>query len=245
MEDMKNMNDRNDQRAGPQHRTGRPRRLRAVALAATLAGTALLAAACGGSTAGADTFAPGATYAQTLAFARCMRANGVPNFPNPDRQGNFNPANPEVQALDAPSSPQRGPHPLSPQLNVLMQCRSVLPNAGTGLTLEQIQQITQQNLRNAVQAAHCMRAHGIANFPDPVASNPQEGGGVSWQPVISAIQAGLVSTSTPSYEAAFMNCNGGRVAGGPIPPNFAPGQNPVGLLGPPPQSPPPVPGNGS
>jgi hypothetical protein len=237
------MKDRNDQGVGPPGRTGRPRRLRAVALAAAVAGTALLAAACGGSSAGADTFAPGATYAQTLAFAKCMRANGVPNFPNPDRQGNFNPANPEVQAMDGGGVPPQGPHTVSPQRNVLMLCRSVLPNAATGLTLEQIQQISQQNLSNAVKAAHCMRAHGITNFPDPTASNQDSG--VNWQPVISAIQDGLVSTSTPSYEAAFMSCNGGKTAGGPIPPNFAPGQNPAGLSGPQPASAPPVSGNGS
>jgi hypothetical protein len=242
MDDMKDTGDRTDRTAGPQRRTGRPRPLRAVALAAAVAGTALLAAACGGSSGGADTFAPGATYAQTLAFAKCMRANGVPNFPNPDRQGNFNPANPEVQAMDGGGAPPQGPHTVSPQRNALMQCRSVLPNAATGLTLQQIQQISQQNLSSAVKAAHCMRAHGITNFPDPIASN--QGGGVSWQPVISAIQAGLVSTGTPSYETAFMACNGGKVAGGPIPPNFAPGQNPTGLLGPP-QSPLPAPGDGS
>jgi hypothetical protein len=214
----------------PQRRTGLPRRLRG-GLAAAVAGTAVLAAACGGSAAGTDTFAPGATYAQTLAFAKCMRANGVPNFPNPDRQGNFNPANPQVQAMDR---------------NALMQCRSVLPNAGTGLTLQQIQQITQQNLASAVKAAHCMRAHGITNFPDPVASSQGEDGGVSWQPVISAIQVGLVSTSTPSYEAAFTTCNGGRVAGGPIPPEFGPGQTPdVPPSGPSSGSPLPGFGNGS
>jgi hypothetical protein len=228
MEDMKHKDDINH--GVPQRRTGLRRRLRAAGLAAALAGTALLAAACGESTAGTDTFAPGATYAQTLAFAKCMRANGVPNFPNPDRQGNFNPANPQVQAMDR---------------NALMECRSVLPNAGTGLTIQQIQQISQQNLSNGVKAARCMRAHGIANFPDPVASSQGEDGGVSWQPLISAIQAGLVSTSTPSYEAAFTACNG-KGAGGGIPPDFAPGQTPdIAPSGPSSESPLPGFGNGS
>jgi hypothetical protein len=168
-EDMKNMNDRNDGRTGREGRTRRPLRRRAGALAAVLTGTALLAAACSGSPAQANTFAPGATYAQTLAFAKCMRANGVPNFPNPDRQGNFNNNNPEIQAMDGDGGSQQGaPHTVSPQRNVLFVCRSVLPNAGTGLTLEQMQQISQQNLRDAVQAAKCMRRHGITNFPDPV-----------------------------------------------------------------------------
>jgi hypothetical protein len=244
MEDMKDKHIINDGAA--QRRTGRPRRLRAGGLATAVAAAALVAAACGGSTAGTDTFAPGATYAQTLAFAKCMRANGVPNFPNPDRQGNFNPANPEVQAMDGDGVPPQGPHTVSPQRNVLMQCRSVLPNAGTGLTLQQIQQISQQNLSSGVKAAHCMRAHGITNFPDPVASSQGEDGGVSWQPLISAIQAGLVSTSTPSYEAAFMACNGGKVAGGIIPPEFAPGQTPdIAPSGPSSASPLPGFGNGS
>jgi hypothetical protein len=228
-EDMKKMNHRSYRKTG---RPVRPWRPRALALAVA-AGTALLATACGGSSAGTDAFAPGATYAQTLAFAKCMRAHGVPNFPNPDRQGNFNNANPEVQALDEGDSQQR---------NVLFVCRSVLPNAGTGLTLEQMQQISQQNLRDAVQAATCMRRHGITNFADPVASSQDQGSGVNWQPVISAIQAGAISTSTPSYEAAFMACNGGKVAGGYIPPDFAPGQSPAVF---PSESGSPPPGSGS
>jgi hypothetical protein len=245
MKDMHDKDDRNDATAGPRSRPGRPRRLRAGALTAALAGAALLAAACGGSSAGADTFAPGATYAQTLAFAKCMRANGVPQFPNPDSQGNFNSNNPQVQALNGGVSAQGT---LSPQRNALFQCRSVLPNADTGLTMEQMQQIGQQNLDAAVKAATCMRAHGITNFPDPKASNiSQGGGGVNWQPVSSAIQAGSLSLNTPSYEAAFLACNGGKVLGGPIPPSFAPGHTcPLTQCtgDPQPGSPPPVSGSG-
>jgi hypothetical protein len=229
MKDKDNMND-----GVPRRRTGRPRLPWAGALAA-VAGTALLVAACGGSSAGADTFAPGATYAQTLAFAKCMRANGVPNFPNPDRQGNFNDANPEVQAMyDNGVPPQGGTRTVSPQRNVLFECRSVLPNAGTGLTLEQMQQISQQNLREEVDGARCMRAHGITNFPDPVAA--EQDNTSSWP---SAIRAD-VDTSTPSYEAALTACNRSKLVAGIIPP---PGFDQVPGL--PPGSPPPVSGNGS
>jgi hypothetical protein len=229
VEEMKDMDDTNDRRADPRRRTGRRRRGRPGALAAVVTGVILLAAACSGTSTEANTFAPGATYAQSLAFAKCMRSNGVPRFPDPDRQGNFNTA--QVYAL-ADSSPQAN--------NALHQCRSVLPNAGTGLTVEQIQQIQQQNLTDAVKAAHCMRAHGITNFPDPAGTT--QASGVNWQPLISAIQAGL-SLDTPSYEAAFMACNG-KLVGGPIPPAFAPGQNPLAPPGPPPGSPPPASGNG-
>jgi hypothetical protein len=228
MEDMKDMDDMNDGRAGPRGRTGGPRRRRAGALAAAVAGATLLAAACSGSSAGTNTFAPGATHAQALAFAKCMRSDGVPQFPAPDAQGNFN--NTQIEALQNNNSQAD---------NALHQCRSVLPNAGTGLTVEQIQQIQQQNLRDAVKAAHCMRAHGITNFPDPAGTT--QASGVNWQPLISAIQAGL-SLNTPSYEAAFRACNG-KLVGGPIPPAFDPGS--VLPSGPPPGSSPPVSGNGS
>jgi hypothetical protein len=226
VEDMKDMDDR---RAGPPARTGRPRRRRAGALAAAVAGATLLAAACSGSSTETNTFAPGATYAQALAFAKCMRSNGVPQFPAPDAQGNFN--NTQIEALQNNNSQAD---------NALHQCRSVLPNAGTGLTVEQIQQIQQQNLRNAVKAAHCMRARGITNFPDPAGTT--QASGVNWQPVVSAIQAGGLSLNTPSYEAAFMACNG-KLVGGPIPPEFDPGS--VLPSGPPPRSSPPGSGNGS
>ena len=91
-----------------------------------------------------------------------------------------------------------------------------------------------------MKAAHYMRAHGITNFPDPAGTT--QASGVNWQPVISAIQAGGFSLGTPSYEAAFMACNG-KLVGGPIPPEFDPGS--VLPSGPPPRSPPPVSGNGS
>ena len=226
---VEDMQDMNDGRVGPRGRTGRPRRRRAGALAAAVAGATLLAAACGGSSTETNTFAPGATYAQALAFAKCMRSNGVPQFPAPDAQGKF--INTQVEALQNNNSQAD---------NALHQCRSVLPNAGTGLTVEQIQQIQQQNLRNAVKAAHCMRAHGITSFPDPAGTT--QASGDNWQAVISAIQAGGLSLSTPSYEAAFMACNG-KLVGGPIPPDFDPGS--VLPSGPPPGSPPPVSGNGS
>ncbi len=201
--DMSNKGVINNGRLGPRSQTGGSRRRRAGALAAVLAGTALLAAACSASSTQTDAFAPGATYAQTLAFAKCMRANGVPQFPNPDRQGNF--SNATIQALENNGSQDR---------NALFQCRSVLPNAGTGLTIAQIQQIQEQNLRDAIKGAECMRAHGITNFADPTASN--QASGVNWQPDIAA----NVNTSTPSYEAALSACNSGKVAGGIIPPSF-------------------------
>jgi len=179
----------------------RPRPPGAGILAAAVTGITLLAAACGGSSPTANTFAPGATHAQLLAFAKCMRANGVPTFPDPDGQGIFN--NAQIQALTT-----------GPQGDLaLHQCRSVLPNAGTGLTVQQIQAIQQQNLHNAVKAAICMRAHGITNFPDPAGTT--QASGVNWPQTLPGIDTG-----SPPYEKAYRTCSR---ADGAIPPWLAPG----------------------
>ena len=199
------MNDRNDGSAGLAWH-GRPRR-RAGVLAAAVAGATLLVTACGGPSAGADTF-KGGTYAQSLAYAKCMRSHGVPEFPAPDGEGNFN--NSQIQSII-----QQDPH----ERGAFGACRSLLPNEGTGLSVTQLQAMQQQNLRNAVKAAHCMRAHGIVNFPDPAGST--QNSGINWQPVISA---GL-NLGTPSYQAAFKACSGAPI-GGPIPPFLAPGATP-------------------
>jgi len=199
-------------RAGP--RRAGPRR--AGVLAAAVAGSLMLAAGCSGSSAGADTFL-GGTYAQSLAYAKCMRSHGVPQFPAPDSQGNFNDA--QIQSID--NDPQ--------EQNAFQTCRGLLPNEGTGLSVTELQSMQQQNLRNAVKAAHCMRAHGITAFPDP--SGSTQGSGINWQPVMSAIQGGRLDLGSASYEAAFDTCSGKRV-GGPIPPSFAPGS--VLPTGPPP-----------
>lgn len=152
-------------------------------LAVAAAGIVVLAAACGGtSTAGADTFL-GGTYAQSLAYAKCMRSHGVPQFPAPDGQGNFN--NAQIQQVD-----QSDPQPR----NADFACRSLLPNEGSGLSVTQLQDMQQQNLRNTVKAAQSMRAHGIGNFPDPAGST--QGSGINWQPVISAEQAGRFNPNT-------------------------------------------------
>jgi hypothetical protein len=179
-------------------------RLRGARIPVLAAGIIILVAACSGSSPETNTFAPGATHGQMLAFAKCMRSNGVAQFPDPDRQGNFN--NATIQALVSNNSQGR---------NALFQCRSVLPNAGTGLTVEQIQQIQEQNLRQAVKAASCMRAHGIENFADP--SGSTQASGVNWQPVFQAD----LNVNTPSYKAAYDACQ--KDGGGIIPGDFVPG----------------------
>ncbi|HEY5101020.1 MAG TPA: hypothetical protein VII54_13290 [Gaiellaceae bacterium] len=106
----------------------------------------LLAAACGSSPAAHP--AASARVSHSLAFARCMRAHGVANFPDPDPQGNFPSFSTGVskQASSAAND----------------ACKHLLSSGGTATPLER-----QQKLEFGVKVAECLRAHGYPNFPDP------------------------------------------------------------------------------
>jgi hypothetical protein len=88
-------------------------------------------------------------------FAQCMRKNGVPNFPDPNGQGQI--------TINGSS----GIDPRSPKFQKAEQtCRKLLPNGGEA-TPQQRAQMQQQMLKFAA----CMRAHGVKDFPDPDFSN--------------------------------------------------------------------------
>jgi hypothetical protein len=92
-------------------------------------------------------------------FSACMRAHGLPNFPDPNGQGVI-----QAGAGD-------GIDPRSPKFRAAQQaCGKALPNGGRP---------SPQQLAKAQQAAlafsACMRSHGVKDFPDPTFS----GGGVT------------------------------------------------------------------
>jgi hypothetical protein len=165
----------------------RSRFRRAYVLAAVLAGVALLATACGGggSSSAAGPAAAGSTnYQKELAFAQCMRSHGLPGWPDPDSQGNFNAA-----PIDARSSQYQ---------SASKACRHLLPNGGQETAAE-----LKADLGQALKLAACMRAHGIVNFPDPHAV--PDG-------VIQS--TGGIDSSSPQFQAASRACNGPWSQGG-------------------------------
>ena len=87
----------NDDTAG---RCGRARLQRAGVLAATVAGTALLAAACGSGNSSAA--ARSTTYQKALGYAQCMRSRGVPGWPDPNitlhGPAGFGPGSPQLKS---------------------------------------------------------------------------------------------------------------------------------------------------
>lgn len=165
---------------GAGDRLGRPRRpgpSGAWIMAATLAAAALLVAACSSTT----TPGAGLTYYQkTLAFAQCVRAHGVPGFPDPNSQGNF--------LLRS----NRGFRMGSPQFESANRaCEHLLPNGGAPTTAE-VKQATSQ----ALKFTACMRAHGVPGFPDPVVQN----NGISWG-------NGNTGGNSPVAQSAHRSCN--------------------------------------
>jgi hypothetical protein len=113
-----------------------------VALAgATLAG-------CGSTSTGGAT-ATNAANASALRFSQCMRANGVPKFPDP-----------------GPNGYQRGDiDPNSPAAQGAMSaCQKYLPPSGHSPPTPP--SVRQQELL----LANCMRRNGVPNFPDPNAN---------------------------------------------------------------------------
>ena len=141
----------------------RRRRARATPsrlLAALFALAALLAlAACdhGGKGANPSSTAVDPQEADRR-YAQCMRDNGVPDFPDPDADGQFRGAGHEKQ--DDPKFRA-----------ALEKCRDLAPggehqNTGDPAYVEQMRNYSQ-----------CMRDNGVPDFPDPDADGQLRGAG--------------------------------------------------------------------
>jgi hypothetical protein len=129
-----------------------------------VAAVSLLAAGCrGGGSAGVASVSSSTTAATTttpaglIAFSDCMRSNGAPNFPDPQRLSGGN-LKLTIARLGASS----------PRFRAAMSvCNQLLPNGGRGS--QETAQQTRTRLADELSFARCMRSHGVARFPDPTA----------------------------------------------------------------------------
>ena len=133
----------------------RKRRRPSVTAAATLLSFLVVVAACGSSSRGSG----GATdRQQALAFAQCMRNNGVPDFPDPDPNGRFRGLSHDQQDNPAFRTAQQA-------------CRDLAPggeheNLGNPAFVKQMREFSK-----------CMRDNGLPDFPDPDANGRLRGPG--------------------------------------------------------------------
>jgi hypothetical protein len=168
--------------------------------AAAVAVLGVLAASCGGSpttngvaqlTTTASTTTTTSSSAQgtskgatARAFSSCMRKNGVPNFPDPDRHG----------GLTINGSPGSGLNPNSSQFRHAQSvCSKYLPNGGKVDPAAQAKAV-----RAALDFSKCMRAHGITNFPDPQV----HGGGIG----LEFKRGSGIDPKSPQFQAAQRAC---------------------------------------
>ncbi len=157
--------------------------------------TTSTAAASGGAASSGSTAQ--ATGASPLAFAECMRAHGVPNFPDPKPGGGFSipagtsPAAPAFQAAQA-------------------KCRKLLPNGGLPVPGSRTNP-SAQTLAKLLKIARCMRQHGVPQFPDPQTSVPPNPLGSGISEITDFDGAILLFPSTinmqaPAYKQALTAC---------------------------------------
>jgi hypothetical protein len=164
-----------------------------IGLPLLLATSPIVAAGCGSSspsrvaqltstaqTTSADTVAAGTKAGDPVAFSRCMRAHGVPSYPDPGSDGTI--PKESLQQLGV------GIRRFQTAQNA---CKSLLPNGGAGPTPAQLQQERGQ----ALSFARCVRSHGVPGFPDPDSS------GRIPDPATVGINQG-----SPAFEAANRAC---------------------------------------
>jgi hypothetical protein len=169
-------------------------------------GCALTIAACGGAdstgtgtgTSGAGASAANATPVQ---LSKCMRAHGVPNFPDPTEgsggEGLTIAATPGSSTLTIDGVSFSGPAFEAAQ----KACSKFFPG-GNGTPSPASESV---KLR-ALAFARCMRGHGVPDFPDP--AFPSTGG------VQLRLVAG-VDPRSPSFQQASRACGRGKLRAGP------------------------------
>ena len=160
---------------------------------AALLGLVFIAAACSSGSASPGVASLGATtttaavaqgntaadYTDAVAYAQCMRAHGVPNFPDPNSKGQF--------------LIKRGQGGGASQSNSAdKSCRYLLPNGGVPTPAQKAYDVAQ-----ALKFSKCMRSHGLPDFPDPVV----KGGNISIR-----LNAGNVPPNSPILHSAMNIC---------------------------------------
>ena len=138
-------------------------RPRILASALAVAACSLLVAGCGGGSPGVANIASSTTAATTtsqsgpVAFAHCMRSHGVPTFPDPNANGEF----------DGSKLKRAGVSP-SQVRAAQSSCNYLLPN---GVPLAPRYTITLADQIDYLKGAACMRRQGFPDFPDPTFQN--------------------------------------------------------------------------
>ena len=164
-------------------------RARRLLAAPRLIAMVALISACG-SSAPAETGSGGnnsaANAQQAVRFAKCMRDNGVSDFPDPGASGKFTIdgiVNGSSLDLSTPAFKQ-----------AMSACKDLEPAGFTG------SKRSSQEQQAALKFAKCMRENGVPDFPDPTPNGPL----IDTSRIPSA--AGRGARSIPGFPAAASKC---------------------------------------
>ena len=152
-------------------RRARPTAARTTAAISATAVLALLAAACSGSpsstgSGGSQNAGGSATAHSAVGYSHCIRAHGVPHYPDPSGDGVL--PKTSAQRLGVSSSALQAAQ---------SACQHLLPSNGGTLNADSFRQcmlagdcppaLVRQAMTEMLRFSRCMRAHGVANWPDP------------------------------------------------------------------------------
>jgi hypothetical protein len=124
-----------------------------------------------------------------LAFSKCMRANGVPSFPDLSSnrmliRGDAHAISVNGVSFDAPA-----------YLAARGECQKYLPSAYVSAAQNEEQR------QRGLNFAKCMRKHSVPNFPDPKVISSAGGNQLVYLPG--------VNPQSPAFQAAAKACGGG------------------------------------
>lgn len=124
---------------------------------AALAAVALIGAGC--SDKSAENGNKNAQYESAVKFSKCMRDNGVAEFPDPDAAGELTIDGVlNGSSLDSESPTWKA---------AISACKDLQPAGFTG-----DHEVSAEEHDTRLQFAQCMRENGVPDFPDPADGDP-------------------------------------------------------------------------
>jgi hypothetical protein len=126
-----------------------------------------------------------------------MRANGVPNFPDPSAKGSFDIGGQSTARI-----------PIAPAAQA--KCNKFVPGGGPpipGTTTSP----SPQTLAHWLKVAQCMRKHGVYDFPDPTTRIPSNlgssaAGEISDRDGVILVFPHTIDQQSPQFTRAAARC---------------------------------------
>jgi hypothetical protein len=127
----------------------------------------------------------------TLAFSKCMRANGVPSFPDLSNNGIRIEGSGQTITVNGVSVNAAA------YAAARQKCEKYMPHTSGTPTPAQ----SAQERRQALNFARCMRRHGVPNFPDPKFIPSSHGN--------QTVSLSGINPYAPAFQTAAKKCGGG------------------------------------